>query len=1013
MWLRNVILVLGLLGIVTVDGAQCATSRRGAPQQNQQTKTMSARAATNVQGARGNVRGGTTQNSATKPNVAARAAVTTKQGVIGTGTKVTGATQNTVVGEDCQNLYNACMDNFCVVDNADGGRCICSDKYKSFNKIIKEIDDLNKQAYKMATLGVEKVEAQVSKNPALADMDIESSVESKTIQFAFEDGEWGSALKKSGQDACLAQIPQCKDKMTILTAMYSGQINSDCIAYDNALKKKRSEAKVKLQQAEGGLREIALDSAKNANKYDLGQCTIKFKECMKKPEVCGPDFTGCVDVVEQTKVRIRNKTDEEIFVIPDTTANLSISKSMYNSLSGKATMCSSVLENCVKVADSVFNTFLRESVPELRVAEDLAEYGARTNCITSVSDCFRNACRDHIDPNDKTVSYDACLTRPEMMLSFCKVELDTCGVDSTDATTARKSQIWDFVLARLAGMKVDACTNDLKTCLADENRCGKDYTKCVGLSTDTIIRMCPYDKLTGCKNVYDSELKSNEVYENLTNVVQGIILNIDNAMLDKCLAAVDAAAERVCGPQLDCGAMISLDTIGSTSLDYKICEYKIMGNDVAFTDHCYRDQASIPDADLGRVVGATQGSGLGPVVPYSVVLDVPIYWESITIGPDGKFIGIDNYIKDLEERNIFMTPEQTKRLETGLGEVRDGVDKVVAMIESDETVKYCMQGRTIRGVTDKADARFPNLTQSIRMQLANKILQRAKKNYYAKYDTYNERQLKDFLDITERQARIRGENSKDIRREMARQSCVALAEMSALPKSAEPPSSVGGGILIGVILAMVIVAVCVLTCGGGAAAIGAVAAGTMTTATSTTAGVTVGTAASAAASTLGGTTVTLGSVASGAVASVATTGAAVSAVTGAAVGTTAVVGGSVLTASTAAAGIAGIVAGTIGAATAVTTAGLAINDAVEGEHVMVKSSDTVASDNSSDYTGTFRVDHWNYREDINTVFDPVDLSCEKCIITTRCAKTKAPMFGDQYCLEWEESAPKKCTKVQF
>ncbi len=995
MWGRKIILVIFALCTVCIDGAFCATARRSVPQQNLTQKTTAARSATKTSQARVNPgRGGNgVKNTANKPVVAARAAVNTKQNVVSAGTKVAGAVQNTAVDADCQNLFNACMDNFCVIDNADGGRCVCSDKYKSFTKILKEIDDLNKQAYKMSTLGMEKIEAEVSKNPALASVDIDSDVESKTISFAFEDGEWGAALKKSGQDACLAQIPQCKDKMTILTAMYSGQINSDCIAYDNALKKKRSEAKVKLQQAESGLREVALDSAKNANKYDLGQCVVKFKECMKKPDVCGTDFTGCVDVAEQTNVRIRNAIDEDVYEIPNTTAKLTIAKSMYNALLGKSVMCQPVLDNCVKVADSVFDTFLRESVPELQVAQDLAEYNTRTNCIASVSDCFQKACRDNIDSNDKDVSYDACLTRPEMMLSFCKVQLNACGVDSTDANTARKSQIWDFVLARLAGMKVDACTNDLKNCLVDENRCGADYSKCVGLSTDTIIRMCPYDKLVGCKNVYDEELKSNEIYEKLTQIVQGIILNIDNKMLDKCLAAVDTAAQRICGPDLDCGGIINLNTIGATSLDYKICEYKIMGNDVAFTDNCHREQASISDTDLGRVEGATSGSGLGPVVPYSVVLDVPIYWESISVGPDGKFTGIDDYVQKLEKRNIFMTEDQTKRLETGLFDVRDGVEKVMSAIESDETVKYCMQGRTAYGVTDQAVARFPNLTQSIRVQIANKILQRAKKNYYAKYNEYNERQLKDFLGISERQARIRGENAKDVRRELSRQSCVALAEMSALPKSPEPPSSVGGGILIGVILALAIVATCVLTFGGGAVAIGAAATATVASSSGISTGVGLGTVAAGTtvATTAGGVSATMVSI-GGAAAAVAGTG---------------------LTAATASAGIAGIVAGTLGAATAIATAGLAINDAIEGQHVSNKSSDTVVAEQATDYTGSSRIEHWNYREDIETVFDPVDLTCQKCVVTTQCAKTKAPMFGDQYCLEWEESAPKKCTKIQF
>ena len=1023
---RSLTLAVSILCTVCIDGAFCA-SVRGGVQKNQPAKTTAARAATNARsvsrgdGAAGGAkipgrvtaaRSATpTKSASTKsaPTISARAATT--QNVIGTGTKVSGAAQNTLVADDCQKLYNACMDTFCVGENFDGGRCICSDKYRTFNKYWTEIDDLNQQTYKLQTVGVESIEAVVTKNPALQ-TPVVSVAKKAEIKEALESGDIGGAQRQTAHDACVKQIPQCKDKLTVLSAMYSGQINGDCIAYENSLKKLKTEAKQRLTNAERGLQEIALDSAKNANKYDLGQCTIKFRECMMGKDVCGADFTGCVDVVEQTNVRIRNIAEEEIFVIPNTTADLTLSKSMHESLMAKSVICKPVLENCVNVADSVFDTFLRDSYSQLRIAEDLAESNARQSCITKVSDCFKNACRDNIDPNDKDASYDACLTRPEMMLSFCKPELNACGVDSTDAKTARKSEIWDFVLARLAGMKVDACTTDLKNCLADENRCGADFSKCVGLSTEQIIRMCPYDKLVGCKTVYDKDLKTDEVYNNLNNVVQGIILNIDNKMLATCQAAVDSVAQRVCGENLDCGNLINLNLIGTTSLDYKICEYRIIGNDVAFTDNCHRDQSLIPDVDLGRVEYSKSGE-LGPVVPYTVLIDVPIYWEAISVGLDGKFVGIDNYMEKLEERQIFITDEQKARLEAELNSMTRGLDNIIKSIEDDPIVSACMNGRKIDGYDFDVVARFPNITQNTRALIATRMLNRAKKNYYAKYDSYNERQLQDFLKISERQAAIKGENFKDRHREIARQSCVSLAEMSALPKTAEPPSSLGGGILIGIILALAIVATCVLTFGGGAAAIGAVAAGTMTTATSVS-GTAVGvTTAAASGSAFGAASVTLGSVASGAVASTATLGAAVSTVGGAVAGTTAVVGGSVLTATTAGMGIAGIVAGTIGGAAAITTAGLAINDAVEGKNVTNKSSETFDMSHVHDYNGEYKITHWNFKEEITTVFNPTDLTCEKCTVTTKCAKTKAPMFGDQYCSEWEESSTKNCTTIEF
>ena len=945
MLVRNIILFAFALCTVLNNGAFCATARGRAVQQNNQTQSAtSARSATNSRAAPraaapATTGGRTTAARSAKPaattpqpkTVAARAAT---QSVINTGTKLAESGSATVAS-DCQSLYNACMDNFCMLDNFDGGRCVCSNRYGSFNKLLSEIDDIKMQAYKLETVGVEQIESVVTKNPAL-EMENMSNVAKKEINYALENGEIGDALRESAHETCVRQIPQCSAKMAILPAMYSGRINSDCVGYENSLKQLRTDAKQKLQLAEGNLREIALDSAKNANKYDLGQCTIEFRKCMQKPDVCNADFTGCVDTVEMAKARVKNTQSEEIVTIPGSTAGLFISKSMHESLQAKSVICAPVLENCVKVRDQVFNSFLADSAPSLQVAENLAEYNARTNCIKSVSDCFHNACRDNIDPNDPDGSYDACLTRPEMMLTMCKPQLDICGVDTTDAKSAKKSQIWEFVLARLAGMKVDACTSDLKNCLADENRCGPDYTQCVGLSTEQIIKMCPYDKLLGCKDVYGEDIKSNAVYEKLYATVQGIILNIDNAMLAACQAAVDAAAYRACGPDLDCAGLVDLENLGITSLDYKICEYVVVNEDVLVSDHCYRDQSLIPDVDLGRVENSASGQ-LGPVVPYTVFIDVPIYWQMISVGSDGRFVGLDNYIDELAKNKVELTDVQKERLSGALYSLRDGMKNVMEIIELDPTVKSCMTGRSINGVQSEKVGRFPNITHSTGMIIAQKMYQRAKNNYYAKYDEYVERSLQQRMKISERQAEIRGENAKDLRRETARQSCVNLAEMSALPKSAEPPWKGIGAIIVGVLIAVGMALLCACTYGTVLAAVPAVL-GTWLTPTILGVGIPV---------------------------------------------------------------MAGVYIG------------VPTYDAVQGKNTPVKTSATFDTSNMYDYEGAYKITHWNYKEDITTIFNPIDLTCEKCIVATHCEKTHSPMFGEQYCVEWKEPSPKTCTTIQF
>lgn len=1014
MWCKNILLIAYILFVSVIDTSLAAPARRSTRGAATVTSAPSttARSAVSVRSARNATPVATTTGGArtmsarsaapakTTPTVTARAAST--QSVINSGTKINSATTNTTSNSECQTLWNACMDTFCMIDNVDGGRCVCSNKYKTFEKIHNEINDINAQAYKLTTLGVEKMSAIVSNNPALQ-VDSMSTVQKTDLTAALDI--WGNELLSTGIEACKKQIPQCTHNTQMMSMMYSGAINSDCIAYENSLKNLKATAKERLQAAEGNLREIALDSAKNANKYDLGQCTIKFTECMQTTAGCGDDFTGCVDVVKQNKARIINNTEETIIKIPGTSAGQSIAKSMYDVLLSKAPMCQSVLNQCVKVQDQVFDSFLRESYPELKIAEDVAEYNARTSCISDVSKCFQTACRDNIDTNDAN-SYDACLTRPEMMLAFCKPQLEVCGVDATDPKEAKKSLIWDYVLAVLASMKVDACTVDLKNCLTDENRCGADYSNCVGLSTDTIIKMCPYDKLIGCKNVYDKDLKEDYVYDNIYQTVQGIILNIDNNLLNYCQAAVDTAATRVCGDDLSCPGFFNLNTVGTTSLDYKICEYKFFGEDVGFTTNCHRDVDLIPDEDLGRVPYSATGE-LGPVVPYAGLIDVPIYWESITVDDNGNFNGIQEYINLLDEQKVFITEEQVQRLEGELFTFRDNMQHVFDAIEQDPTVEYCMRGRRLDGVELKRTARFPNITKSMRIKLANMMLQKAKNNYYKMYDDLMTKELQDYVKITERQAKIKGENAKDLRREMARRSCVGLAEMSMLPKSKEPPSGVGGKVLIGIIIALIIIAVCVFTFGGGAVAIGAAGAslGSVATGAGSGAGL-AGTLATASAS----TSITLsGATSISGITAAAASGAAVSGVSAATAATSATIAslaavGSTIGASTAATmGIVGLVAGSVAAAGAI-TAGIGF-----GINATPQAFDAAAA---TDYVGTFEREEVVWKEKVTTTFDPNNLTCEKCSVYAHCKKKKAPMFGDQYCVEWGEEQT-ECSTIEF
>lgn len=906
--------------------------------------------------------------SASTPTTAARAA---KQSVVSGGTKVASATQNTAVDQVCWEKFSGCMDSFCMLDNASGGRCICSDKNAEYDAILEEIQKLDEQSYQLATVGVERIEmgddadAVMAKTKAITNsvdketkktqskrqsLDLSAWNSTGSIDFDEEvedifalgsDGvsisnKTGDALYRTSAKLCIAQLPECGTQDKLMELMYQQRIRSDCAAYENSLRASRTQSAQKLAAAQSAMREAALEQYRNANKYDLGQCTVEFKKCMQTTGGCGDDFTGCVELAARANSALKvggQKNKQK--VIKGTTSKIEITAETYDTLEAKKPLCMTVTQQCVNVRDQVWDAFLREIAPQVKSAELTVESNLRTSCISNISNCFQKACRDTMDPNDPEGSYDMCLTQPDTLRSLCKVEIDPCE--------AAESKIMTYVKARLSSMRVDSCTREFKECLQSEDRCGADYSQCIGLDTDTIARLCPADKLVGCQDdTHTDAANNNYVYDYLATVAQGIFLSIDNNMLTACQRAADAAMIKVCGSTENCDDIVINNGLGSRSLEYKICEYEGSNEDMTINyKQCMPNVDMITDADLGRneIItvndnGSAQYDTDKTGRDLSGVIDGIIYWESVKFtdnGADEGIIDVASYWHETgtDEDGTEIVIENKDKINSELASLQTSIKNAISAIEEDPKVKYCMTGRTFQdmnndvlGVKSKTNPRFPQLTAQMRRIISTSALAQTKSNYYEKYDELSAQMLKDYSKIAERKAEVAKENYKDQRREIARRSCLYLADMSSLAVSAEPPKSAGGKIIAGV--ALLGAAVAVPLTGG------------------------------------------LSGIAAGHIVMMSAAG-----------------------------GIAGIgLAGNAGSGSA------------NGEQRGFTLHDDVP------LTASKEVNQWNYKETITTTFDWENLVCHKCVRSTTCAETKNPLFGNKYCGTWGETV-EECNDTQF
>ena len=472
--------------------------------------------------------------------------------------------------------------------------------------------------------------------------------------------------------------------------MYQRQIESDCHGFANSIKQKKTEAQTAMNSAETDVRTALKESFETANKYNQGECMVEFKKCMQTEDACGTDWVNCVSIIASENMQNKSATST-VGTKVKTTVAYDITPSVLERLEAKRSICERVLDQCMAVRDTVWTAFLREAAPTLKTAEQLAESNFRQSCLTEIADCIHTACKDDI-AGKGVATMDSCLSRPDMARSFCKIQIDPCE--------RMEPLIWGYVTDKLAAMRVDACTQEVKDCFMDDNRCGKDFMNCIGMDYEFIHEMCPLDKLVVCK-----ANRKNFKMSDLDSILSGLYLNIDNKALDNCEKIRDAKMNEICGSTSDCNRFIGEEDLGTGSLrvqkDKNI--YRITGM-ISF--------GSLPIATSGKDVGK---------------IDITEYMSNVR--------------KNAENLNVPNKDVIIESIESELKSVENNINRVIDLISSDTKIQYCVTGRNLAQIVgDKnarvTNARFPHLLDEVKQKIAQAALKKAQENYQNKYNEY-------------------------------------------------------------------------------------------------------------------------------------------------------------------------------------------------------------------------------------------------------------------------------------
>lgn len=654
------------------------------------------------------------------------AATTTKakrQAALQSGTKVRAKVEaKDIYDEECYTKYFGCMDQFCIADNENGGTCMCSDDAATYEEQLESIKKILVEAERIGTEEVEKVQAGANadiifnggeriynKDGSVAKVDNKkkSSVTWNSIydqDEEDEEDEWedvdlsnkvGKDLYNSANSLCKEQMPESCDKdMKLLTQMYSRQIVSDCKGLANSIAQKKQEADATLAKARAAVRGALKDSLEESNKYGRGECMVEYKKCMQSEDACGSDWGQCVFTVASENMQ-NNKAKSTAGTKVVTVNTYDITASTMEILESKRFICEKVLDSCVAVRDYVWNDFLREAAPTIRLAESNIESQKRQSCLSDISNCIQKACKDDIAGKGEA-TMDACLSRPDMARSFCKIQIDPCE--------RMEPQIWDYVVSKLAAMRVDACTAEVKECFMAEDRCGPDFMNCIGMDFNYIHDICPIDKLVVCKQA-NPDFKMTDLDE----MLMGLYLNVDNKALENCQNLAEQRMVELCGSTTDCNAFASDEFVGTGSLK------------------------SQKDGSVYRVTGMLSfgsikmGDAMGNIKDGKKVLE------------PGQ-IGVADYLGQLKSKNTSVPNSEAiiSSIEEELNNIAGTINRTISLLESDQRIQYCITGRDLSQINGKKGknnvtvARFPKLLNKYKTDIAMAALRKAQDNYNKK-----------------------------------------------------------------------------------------------------------------------------------------------------------------------------------------------------------------------------------------------------------------------------------------
>jgi len=407
---------------------------------------------------------------------------------------------------DCRDVYRACMDDFCLLDETEGARCACSDNIEKSKKLIQEIQKIQSEADDLYTTGVEREKLGAKARLVFGESEAAKKSSLKSgIDFSMwlnssdsdegslsEDMDIGQNLYAMASESCAEELKKCGSKAKAEETLYSRMVVADCKAFESYLSDQKRDANMNKKTAEAAVRKARLEMLDTTNKYNRGECLLVYRSCVADKGGCGVNFENCLDE---------------------------------GLLARRSNACEDVLDQCMAVKTDVIKDWKEESVSILAEAAKYAEKNERATCLAKIQNCLEEGC--------STSTNSACLTDVRVAAGICPI-ITECNEKIPGLQTV--------INDKLGYLQTKFCENDVDSCLKD--KCGTDFTKpeCVGKSANKIATdLCPQSMFPSCKGATQYDV-----------IVNSAMLHMDYQLLTGCINQFSEKLTAVCGTDMAC-----------------------------------------------------------------------------------------------------------------------------------------------------------------------------------------------------------------------------------------------------------------------------------------------------------------------------------------------------------------------------------------------------------------------------------------------------------------------------